>query len=105
MVEDAFQGCGVREEFAFLLAVGRPIMYEVATLPVFCLDIGEVVDNLYFAVQDVGNLHLRTVENLSVVLLLDTELAEPLCHNASVFRLYQVLRSPHPLAPLAQHVQ
>ena len=85
LIEDTFQCGGVRKELPLFLSVRCPVVNEVTTLPVLRLDAGEIVDDLYFAVQNVGNRHLRTVEDFSVVLLFDTEFAEPLCHGAPPF--------------------
>ena len=44
--------------------------------------------NFYFAVQNVRDRHLLAVENLAVVLLLDTEFAETLCHITGYLGLH-----------------
>ena len=61
---------------------------EIPTFPVLCFHSGDKVDNFYFAVQNVRDRHLLAVENLAVVLLLDTEFAETLCHITGYLGLH-----------------
>jgi len=55
LVEATFEGLAVREELALLAAVRRAIVDEVSTLAVSCLHIGQEVDNLYLAIQNVSD--------------------------------------------------
>lgn len=77
LVETTFKGLGVGKELTLLIPVCCSIVDEVSPLSVLCFHIGQEVDNLYLTVKNISNRYLLAVENLPIILLLDTKFTNP----------------------------
>lgn len=70
-----------REELGLIAVFCVAEVDEVKTLPVLGLYVGEVVDDLYFGVQNVRDRYNLTIEHLFFVGQFHAQVAEPSCHS------------------------
>lgn len=93
LVKTTFQIGGVREKLTLYVVFRGSEMYQITPISVRRVQVWLECKYLNFAVENVGNLNLLTVENLAVVSRFNSEFAEPFCLFCHISDVYLIPRA------------
>lgn len=93
LVKATFQIGGVREKLTLYVVFRGSEMYQITPISVCRVQVWLECKYFNFAVENVGNRNLLTVENLAVVSRFNSEFTEPFCYISDVYLIPRAAQS------------